>query len=71
MVNKIAAVTHVLVNSNALILMSLCGNHDISLVKDENFYFSQIKTTQFSPPIQQLARSTNENVISYLSATRN
>jgi hypothetical protein len=62
---------HVLVNSNALILVPLCGNHNVSLVEDEYFYFSQIKTAQFRSPIQQLARSTNKNVIVQLRATRN
>lgn len=58
-------------NANALILVSLSSNHDVSFVEDKNLNLAKIKAAKFGTPIQQLTRGTDENVISQLGATRN
>ena len=61
----------VLMDSNALILVSLNINHNISFVENKNVHLGQIKEPEFGRPIQELSRCTNEDVIGQLGATRN
>lgn len=42
---------YLLVYSDALILMSLCGNHNIRFIKNKHGNFTQIKNTILDTPV--------------------
>lgn len=50
-------------NPNALILMTLRGNHDISFIQHEHLYFAQIKNLEFETPIQNFPRCPDYYVV--------
>jgi hypothetical protein len=51
------------VQANALILMTLLSNHDVSLVQDEDVDFGQIECAELKRPIENLARRADYDVI--------
>lgn len=52
-----------LVNANALILMSLCIDHDIGFIQHEHRDFFDVKHTEFRAPIQNFSRCANDDVV--------
>lgn len=60
-----------LVNPDALILMALSGNHDVSLVENENLDFGQIEAAELRRPVQEFSRCSDQNMIGELRASWN
>lgn len=56
---------------DALVLVSLGGDHDVSFIKNEDLNFRQVKAAELCSPIQKFPRRSNQNVVSKLSAPRN
>uniref|UniRef100_A0A673JSQ0 Uncharacterized protein n=1 Tax=Sinocyclocheilus rhinocerous TaxID=307959 RepID=A0A673JSQ0_9TELE len=49
-------------DTNALVLMALCGDHDISFIQDEHLDLPGVDEFKLLAPIQNSARSANHDL---------
>lgn len=50
-------------NADALILMSLLGDHDVGLVEDEAFNFGRVDASVLDQPVEHFARGADDNLL--------
>lgn len=49
--------------TDTLILVSLCSDHNVSLVQNEYRYFPQVKKFKLNRPVEDFARRSDDYVI--------
>lgn len=56
-------------DTDALVLVPLGGNHDICFIQDKDFDFLGINELQLGAPVQDSARGANDDLLCYLLPT--
>lgn len=56
-------------NADALVLVSLCGDHDISLVQNKHFDLFRVDELQLNAPVQNRPRCADDDLLLDLNAT--
>lgn len=56
-------------NADALVLVSLCGDHDISLVQNKHFDLFRVDELQLDAPVQNCPRCADDDLLLDLNAT--
>lgn len=60
-----------LVDSNALVLMTLCCNHHVGFIQHEHANLLYVKYTELAAPIKHLPGRTNDDVVIQLCTASN
>lgn len=56
-------------NADALVLVSLCGDHHISLVQNKHFDLFRVNELQLNAPVQNRPRCADDDLLLDLNAT--
>lgn len=56
-------------NADALVLVSLCGDHHISLVQNKHFDLFRVNELQLNTPVQNRPRCADDDLLLDLNAT--
>lgn len=59
--DKVSAYTPL--DANALVLVTLCGDHDVCLVQNKHFNFLWVDEFELLAPVQDCARSADHNLL--------
>lgn len=69
--HHLAPLAEILVQSDALVLVTLLCDHDVGFVEYEDLDFRQVEGAELERPVEDLSRRSDDDVIDQLSAAFN
>uniref|UniRef100_A0A8C5HRX8 Uncharacterized protein n=1 Tax=Gouania willdenowi TaxID=441366 RepID=A0A8C5HRX8_GOUWI len=58
---------HKPLNANTLVLVTLCGNHDVSFIQDKHLDLLGVYEPKFTAPVQHSTRCANDDLLLHLT----